>query len=386
MTVTIPEVHGHCDPIFHSVRDLFQQRIAEGNEVGASLCVNIDGKNVLDIWGGYADASRTKPWEKDTIAGVWSSTKVVTCLAAHTLANRGLLDVNEKVATYWPEFSANGKENVKVSHILSHSSGLPAWEAPITAEDMQDTKRATERLAAQAPWFTPGERSAYQLSNHGHLIGEIVRRISGKSLTQFIADEIAGPLGADFRLGVPEEDWPRTAEMIGFEIPPWTDIDPTSIMARALMGSALAPTIPNEPGFRKSENGAAGGFSNARALARIGSVVSLDGVVDGKQYFAASTLDKMMEEQIRGLDASVLQYVRFALGVALPSAVASWVPEDEGICFWGGWGGSMLIMDRGRRMTIGYAMNKMENRVMGNVNSEAYVQEIYKIVGASKKV
>jgi CubicO group peptidase (beta-lactamase class C family) len=386
MTVTMLQVHGYCEPNFNSVRDLLQQRIAEDNEVGASLCVNIDGKNVLDIWGGYADASRNKPWEKDTLAGVWSSTKVVTCLAAHILVNRGLLDVNERVATYWPEFSANGKENVKVSHVLSHSSGLPAWEAPITSEEIQDTKRATKRLAGQAPWFTPGERSAYQLANHGHLVGEIVRRTTGKSLTQFIADEIAGPLGADFRLGLLEEDWSRTAEMIGFEIPPMTCIDPTSIMARAFMRSALAPTSHNEPGFRKSENGAVGGFSNARALARIGSMVSLDGVVDGKQYFAASTLDKMMEEQIRGLDESVLQYVRFALGVALPSAIACWIPEDEDICFWGGWGGSMLIMNRGRRMTIGYAMNKMENRVMGNVNSEAYVQEIYKIVDASKEV
>ncbi|CAL5871752.1 uncharacterized protein PFLUO_LOCUS6005 [Penicillium psychrofluorescens] len=380
------EVQGYCEPAFNPVRDLLQQRIAEGNEVGASLCVNIDGKNVLDIWGGYADASRTKPWEKDTLAGVWSSTKVVTCLAAHILVDRGLLDVDEKVATYWPEFAANGKENVKVSHILSHSSGLPAWDAPITPEEILDTKRATERLAAQAPWFTPGERNAYQLSNHGHFIGEIVRRITGKSLTQFIADEIAGPLSADFRLGLPKEDWSRAAEMIGFEMPPMTGIDPTSIMASAFMGSALPPTSPNEAGFRNSENGAAGGFSNARALARIGSMVSLDGVVDGKQYLAVSTLDKMMEEQIRGLDESVMQYVRFALGVALPSAIASWIPEDEGICFWGGWGGSMLIMDRGRRMTIGYAMNKMENRVMGNVNSEAYVQEIYKIVNASKKV
>ncbi|KAJ5618963.1 beta-lactamase [Penicillium lagena] len=380
-------VHGYCDPAFNSVRDLLQQRIAEGNERGASLCVNIGGKNVLDIWGGYADASRTKPWEKDTLVAVWSSTKVVTGLAAQILVNRGLLDVNEKVATYWPEFSANGKDNVKVSHILSHSSGLPAWEAPMTFEDIQDTKGATERLAAQAPWFTPGERSAYQMSNHGHLIGEIVRRIAGKSLTQFIADEIAGPLGADFRLGVSEEDWSRTAEMIGFEMPPMTGIDPSSIMARAFMGSVYVSTSPNEPGFRKSENGASGGFSNARALARIGSMVSLDGIVDGKQYFATSTLDKMMEEHIRGLDASVLQYVRFALGVALPSAIAApWIPEDEGICFWGGWGGSMLIMDRGRQMTIGYAMNKMENRVMGNANSEAYVREIYKIVDASNKV
>lgn len=194
------EAYGSCDPAFQSVRDLLQQKLAEGSEAGASICVNIDGQNVVDIWGGHADVNQTKPWEKDTITGVWSSTKVVTCLAAHMLVDRGLLDMDEKVASYWPEFGANGKENVKVSHLLSHSSGLPAWEGPITAAGMADVKTSTERLAAQAPWYTPGLQSAYQLTDHGHLVGEVVRRTSGKPLAQFIAEEIATPLDVDFRL------------------------------------------------------------------------------------------------------------------------------------------------------------------------------------------
>ena len=381
------EVYGSCDPTFQSVRELLKQKLADGKEVGASICVNIDGQNVVDIWGGHADANQTKPWEKDTITGVWSSTKVVTCLAAHMLVDRGLLDMDEKVSTYWPEFAANGKENVKVSHLLSHSSGVPAWEGPISAAEMADVRTSTERLAGQAPWYTPGSQSAYQITNHGHLVGEIVRRVSGKPLTQFIAEEIANPLGVDFQLGLSDEGLSRTADIIPF--PPESmgelDIDPTSILARALMGSVMIPDIPNDSDFRKAENGAIGGFSNARALARIGSMVSLDGAVDGKQYLAPGTLDAMMKEQNHGLDPVLLLYLRFALGVALPSGKCmTCIPVDDRICFWGGWGGSMVVMDRGRRMTIGYVMNKMELRTLGSANAEAYIEEIYKCLDTSK--
>ena len=383
------EVYGSCGPVFHSVRDLLQQKLRDGSEVGASLCVNIDGKNVLDLWGGHADESKTKPWTKDTITGIWSSTKVITCLAAHMLVDRGLLDMNEKVATYWPEFAANGKDNVKVSHLLSHSSGIPAWEGEMTAEEMQDVEKSTERLAVQAPWFVPGSQSAYQMTNHGHMIGELVRRITGKPLTQFIADEVAKPLGADFQLGLPEADWARTADIIPFSPDAMANLqlDPASILARALVGSVMIPDLPNDPGFRNAENGAIGGFANARALARIGSMVSLGGTVDGKQYLAPETLDEMMKEQVRGLDPVLFLDVRFALGLALPSSKSmSAIPEDEGICFWGGWGGSMVVMDRGRRMTIAYVMNKMEYRPLGSANVEAYIREIYKSFDASKGV
>ncbi|KAJ5611423.1 beta-lactamase [Penicillium lagena] len=381
------EIHGSCDPAFESVRGLLQEQFAQGDEVGASLCVNIDGKNVVDLWGGHANADKSKPWEKDTITGVFSSTKVVSGLAAHILVDRSLLDVNEKVATYWPEFGSNGKENVKVSHILSHSSGVPAWEGVITPEEMQDVETSTKRLAAQAPWYTPGSQNVYQTSTHGHLIGELVRRITGKSLTQFITDEIANPLGADFHLGIPEENWSRTADIIPFppEAAAAFQFDPDSFIGRAAAGSALLPHLPNDPNFRKSENGAFGGFSNARALARIGSIVSLDGIVDGKQYLSPHTLDEMMKEQIQGDDPVLFVYMRFALGLGLPPGkVFPSVPEGDGICFWGGWGGSMLVMDRRRRMTIAYIMNQMEFRTIGGARAQEYIQDIYKSFDAGK--
>lgn len=213
------------------------------------------------------------------------------------------------------------------------------------------------------------------------MIGELVRRIIGKSLTQFITDEIANPTDTDFRLGVPEEDWPRTADTVPFpaEGPAAIQIDPASLLARALAGSACLAHLPNDPNFRKSENGSFGGFSNARALARIGSIVSLNGTVDGKQYLSPHTLDEMMKEQIQGYDPLLFVHMRFALGLGLPpGGDFPSVPGDDDICFWGDWGGSMVVMDRRRRMTIAYMMNKMEFRAIGGERAQAYVKDIYK--------
>ncbi|KAJ5809266.1 beta-lactamase [Penicillium pulvis] len=333
------ELHGSCHSAFNSVRDLLQQKIADGGEAGASLCINIDGKNVVDLWGGYADASSSKPWEKDTITGIWSSTKILTILAAHLLVDRGLLDVNEPVAKYWPEFAANGKENVK---------------------------------------------SAYQYTNYGLLVGTIVHRITGKSLAQFISEEITTPLGADFQLGVSEKDEARTADTIPFPpdaIPSAEGLDPTtSILLRSLIGSLMDASTPNNPIFRKSQNGAMGGFSNARALASVGSIVALDGIVNDRQYLTSHTIDEMLKEQIRSADPNIMTKSRFALGLSLPATdgVLPYIPEEDGICSWGGFGGSAVVMDRRRRMTISYIMNKMEFRVVGNSRFDIYFPEIYK--------
>ena len=332
------DTYGSCDPAFNRIRDLLQERLVTGEEVGASICVNIDGKNIVDIWGGHADAAKSRPWEKDTLTVVWSCSKVVTALAALTLVDRGLLDVEERVSKYWPEFAANGKEDIRVWHILSHSSGLPQWDKPITMEFMYDTKASTDALAQQAPWFKAGEVSAYQLVNHGHLIGELVRRVSGKPLKQFIADEIAGPLGADFRLGVPEEDWPRTADIIAPPVIMPEGLDPQSVLARAFINLTPKAEDSMTPGFRGTEAGGLNGFANARSLARIGSIVSLKGTVDGKQYLAPKTIDQMIQERIRGIDLVLYLNIRIGLGVGLPVPESvTFIPEGN-ICFWGGWG------------------------------------------------
>ncbi len=186
-------VHGHADAQFDKVADALADELSTGAEVGAAIAIDIDGELVVDIWGGHADAAKTVPWGEDTIINVWSSTKTVTSLAALMLADRGALDLDEPVATYWPEFAANGKQDVRVRHLLSHTSGVAGWQEPMTTDDLFDWEKATSLLAAQAPWWEPGTASGYQALNFGFLIGELVRRTVGKSLKDFVRDDIARP-------------------------------------------------------------------------------------------------------------------------------------------------------------------------------------------------
>ena len=201
------------------------------------------------MWGGFADEARTTPWTADTIVNVWSTTKTVTNLAALMLVDRGLLDPYAPVARYWPEFAANGKEQVEVRHLLSHTSGVSGWEQPVSVEDMYDWETSTARLAAQAPWWTPGTASGYHALNQGHLVGEVIRRVSGKPLRQFVAEEIAGPLRADFQIGAAQRDWGRVAEIIP---PPPLDFDLAaagldSPMVKTFTGPAADAAAPTRP-------------------------------------------------------------------------------------------------------------------------------------------
>ena len=189
------DIHGTCDERFEAVRGALAKNLDSGEELGASIVVDIDGDNVVDMWGGFRDEARAIPWDEHTITNVWSSTKTVTSLAALMLVDRGELDVDQPVAKYWPEFAANGKQDVLVRHVMSHASGVSGLDQPAPVEVLYDWEQATSRMAAQAPWWEPGTASGYHALNYGHLVGEIVRRISGKTLKQFVAEEIAGTAG-----------------------------------------------------------------------------------------------------------------------------------------------------------------------------------------------
>src|SRR5205085_3840258 len=183
--------------------------------VGASAAVVIDGQPVVDIWGGFTDEAKTKPWERDTIINVWSTTKTMTALSALILADRGELDFDAPVARYWPEFKAGGKESVEVRHLMSHNAGLSGWQEPMAPEDLYDWEKATSLLAAQEPWWEPGTASGYHAVTQGYLVGEVVRRVAGgTTIGRFFADEIAGPLGADFHIGTPADCDERVAPVI----------------------------------------------------------------------------------------------------------------------------------------------------------------------------
>jgi CubicO group peptidase (beta-lactamase class C family) len=380
--MAVADIHGVCAGPFEAVRGALARNLDAGEELGASLVVDIDGEIVIDMWGGFRDQARTIPWSKDTITNVWSSTKTVTSLAALMLADRGELDVEAPVAAYWPEFGANGKQGVLVRQLMSFSSGVSGLDQPAVTEDLYDWQKATSRMAAQAPWWQPGTASGYHALNYGHLVGELVRRISGKPLKQFVAEEIAGPLGADFQIGAAESDWPRIADVVP---PPPLPFDlqalgPDSPAVKTMTGPPVDAAAANTPGWRLADIGAANGHGNARSVARIMSAVSRGGQVDGVRLLSPATIDLIFREQVSGVDLVLGVPLRMGIGYGLPRPdLLPWIP-DERICFWGGWGGSMIIMDTGRRLTISYMMNKMAPGIIGSDRSATYGQAIYDAV------
>ena len=208
------KIHGFCEPRFEVVKDVFSRNFEEEMEVGASFAATINSKYVIDIWGGFKDEERTQPWEKDTICNVYSTTKVPTVLCSMICVDRGLLDLDEKVATYWPEFAQNGKENILVRHLLSHTSGLAGIEETVPSNVWYDWEKVIKLLAAQKPWWEPGTKSGYHAITHGFLLGELVRRATGKTLGKFFMEEIAAPLNIDFHIGLAEKHLPRVSRLI----------------------------------------------------------------------------------------------------------------------------------------------------------------------------
>src|SRR6202035_1312761 len=251
----------------------------------------------------------------DTTTNVWSSTKTVTSLAALMLAERGDLDVDQPVAKYWPEFGANGKQDVLVRHVMSHSSGVSGLDQPAPVEVLYDWEQATSRMAAQAPWWEPGTASGYHALNYGHLVGEVVRRVSGKTLKQFVAEEIAGPLGADFQIGAAEADWSRISDVVPPPALPFdfAALDPDSPAVKTLTGPLVPADTANPPGWRRADLGAVNGHGNARSVARIMSVVARGGEVDGVRLLGQDTIDLIFREQQNGIDVVLGVPLRFGI-------------------------------------------------------------------------
>jgi CubicO group peptidase (beta-lactamase class C family) len=372
------EVSGTCDARFAPVREALAEQL-DKEELGAGIVLDVDGETVVDVWGGWCDTERRRPWVKDTITNVWSTTKTVTNLAALMLVSRGLVDAYAPVADYWPEFAANGKEAIEVRHILSHTSGVSGWEAPFDVTDMYDWTSSTERLAAQSPWWEPGTASGYHASNQGHLVGEVVRRVTGLPLKRFVAEQIAGPLGADFQIGAAESDWPRIAPVVP---PPPLPIDlatlpPESPMYKTFTGPAADAANANTAGWRQADMGAVNGHANARSVVRIIKALSLGGAVDGVQLLSPAAIDLIFDEQSHGTDLVLGVPLRFGIGFALPETeTVPYVPQGR-CCYWGGWGGSVIIADLDRRVTLGYMMNRMAPGIIGSDRSEAYVRAAY---------
>jgi CubicO group peptidase (beta-lactamase class C family) len=364
------EIQGRCHPKFERVREAFAKEFADGNEAGASLCLTLEGETVVDLWGGFTDADRTRPWQRDTLANVYSTTKGITAIAAHRLADEGALELDAPVARYWPEFAQNGKEKLPVRYLLSHQAGLCAVAKPITAETIYDWDAMTRLLAEQKPWWTPGQAHGYHALTFGWLVGEVVRRIRGRKIGDVVRDEIAKPLGVEFEIGFgPELDarvaplvqgpiHPPPPEMAGLDMLTQIQQNPEGMLARTFANPPLLTISPNARAWRAAELAAANGHSNAHSLARIYGALANDGAIDGVRLLSRAAIERARTEQARGPDRVLPVATRYALGFFLPTAEEPLGPNPR-VFGHGGAGGSYSMADPEARLSFGYVMNRM---------------------------
>jgi CubicO group peptidase (beta-lactamase class C family) len=387
-------VSGLAEPGFEGVRDAFAANFEAGHEVGAALCVHVDGRKVVDLHGGWFDTERSRPYGKDALQLVFSSTKGATALCANLLVQRGLLDLDAPVATYWPEFAQASKEALPVRYLLTHQAGLPAIDRNLTEEEVWAWDPVADALAVQTPFWEPGTAHGYHALTYGYLVGEVVRRITGRSLGTFFADEVAAPLGLDFFIGLPEElEWrvsPIVAAPIGGAAQGTSGYSKT-LLARALnMGGAIRDRDwMNRRGWRAAEVPGGCGITNATSLSRM--YAGLIGTVEGGPAEPLLTEDQVEQArtpQTFGADqvfASVGMPLeqKIGLGFWRASPAATW--GGPGAFGHGGAGGSYGFADPEHRLAVGYVMNKMADGVVVDPRSSGIVSAVYAAVGADAK-
>ena len=360
------EIHGTCDERFSAVRSTLAASIDRGDDVGASVAVTIDGELVVDLWGGWADEARTVAWERDTLVNVWSTTKTMTALCALMVADAGQLDFDAPVARYWPEFAAAGKDGVLVRHLLGHTAGLSGWEQPISIEDLYDWEKATSLLAAQEPWWEPGTASGYHAITQGYLVGEVLRRVTGRSVGTFFREEVAGPLGADFHIGLDPAEYGRVSNVIPpppISLPEGSEVPEMAL--KTLLNPGLDVTAVWTDEWRRAEIPAAGGHGNARSVALVQAIVACGGQVGGRRFLSEAGVERVLDEQSNGRDLVLGVPLRFGLGYGLPSPLMP-LNASGRACYWGGYGGSVIVVDMERRATFAYMMNKMGDGIVGD--------------------
>ncbi|NNN02136.1 MAG: beta-lactamase family protein [Acidimicrobiaceae bacterium] len=363
------QVEGYTTEKFAELSQLLERNLDNGDDVGASVCVIHRGEVVCDIWGGHADAQKTLPWRNDTLVNVWSTTKTMTFLVTLMLSDRGELDFDAPVARYWPEFAANDKGSILVRHLMSHSSGLSGWDCLEETEGLADWNLSTSLLAAQHPWWDDRGTSGYHAVSQGYLLGEVVRRITGTSIGTFFKSEVADVLDADFHIGLNESDEPRVSLVIP---PPPEDLgslDQNSIAYRTYTSPPLDATAPHHRWWREAEIPAANGHGNARSVATIQQIIANNGHANGYRFFSEKTGAMIFQVQTSGLDQVLGIDVNFGLGYGLSSATTPLGPRG---CYWGGYGGSVIIMDQDLELTVAYMMNKMQSGLVGDMRGPQF--------------
>ncbi|MFI2781695.1 serine hydrolase domain-containing protein [Streptomyces sp. ALB3] len=380
----MPQIQGHCDDRFTAVRDAFAANFAERDELGAAVTVLVDGRPAVDLWGGWADGGRTRPWERDTVVNVWSTTKGPTALCAHVLVDRGLLDLDAPVAAYWPEFAAAGKGSVRVRHLLSHRSGVVGLRDPHTLAELYDWELTTARLAATEPWWEPGTRSGYHAISYGFLVGEVVRRITGLLPGEFLRQEITGPLGIDFTVGLPEKDAGRVAELVQPKAVSRAQAALFAAMEPMAVASLLNPgtgtAAANTPEWRAAEIPAANGHGTARAVASLYGILAGRGTLDGRRVLSEEAAERVREGQGSCRDlvlgAGFTHETELGLGLWLSGPNASYGPNPRAVGHDGA-GGSCGLADPEAGISLGYVMNRMGPNIADDPRKMALIDAVY---------
>jgi CubicO group peptidase (beta-lactamase class C family) len=371
------EIHGSAEAGWGGVADAFLANFEERGEVGAAVCVYLDGRRVVDLWGGVADRATSRPWAEDTIVTVFSSTKGVTAIGANLVIERGLLDPDATVASYWPEFAAAGKEAITVRQVLSHQAGLPLVEADLSLDEALAWDPVVAALAAQAPLWEPGTQHGYHMRTFGWLAGELLRRTTGLSPGGFLRADVTAPFDVDFWVGLPAELEPRVATLV----PPSTSLKE---VLTPLAESLLLARVFSNPGghfdyddmwntrqLRACELPSSNGIGDARGLARLYAACIGTGV-EGQRLLSPDTVARATVEQARGTDAVLGIESCFGLGFMLG---ASFGAANPGTAFGhAGAGGSLAFADPDTGLAFGYVMNDLRFDPAGDPRSETLVR------------
>jgi CubicO group peptidase (beta-lactamase class C family) len=389
------EIHGTVAPRFEKVRDAFQKNFDEGKEIGAAFSAYHRGEKVVDLWGGIADPATGSPWNEDTIILVFSTTKGATAICANLLAQEGLLDVDAPVAEYWPEFGAHGKQDIPVSYLLSHQSGLAWIDGEMTTEEALSWDPVVAALAAQTPAWDPGSQHGYHATTYGWLVGEVIRRIAGKSVGTYFRENVAEPLGLDFWIGLPASEEPRVApltQMFPAEVTieklrdPGDDpiaqlvaafIGPETMLGRALFapgGALMDQAVWNSPALRAAEVPAANGVGDARSLARMYAACVSD--VDGVRLLTSEQVKRATTQLTSGPNKVLLDMdVQFGLGFMVTSSLMTLGGPNSFGHF--GMGGSVGWADPDAEFGFGYVMNRMDLGMAGDLRSYTLINACY---------
>jgi len=391
---TSPPIHGYCDPRFEDVRRIFEENLNNGTDLGAGVAFTLQGQLVVDLWGGFLEPESDQEWQRDTLVNLYSTTKGMLSICIQQLVERGQLDLDAPVCEYWPEFAAAGKSEIPVRQLLCHQAGLPAVREPLDTPVLWDWEAFASALAAEKPWWDPGTRHGYHAITFGHLVGEVLRRVSGKGVGDFFQENVARPLDADFQIGVPDEDHGRISRLHGqviagrgsgggSKVPEALKsfmremADPSTMTGAAFNNPRIPPDAVNSPEWRRAEITAANGHGTARALARIYGALSTGGEVDGVRILESESIERAITVQAEGPDAVLGGLpMRFGQGFMLRSMIMPLSPSARAFGHPGA-GGSLGMADPDAGVGFGYTPNKMQMGLVGGAGAFAMLKAFF---------